>query len=315
MLSNKTIVTALDADTEASSLLATARAIATTEEPASVYALHCVLEMPAAMQRVLFPFACLGDDHDAVIAQLLEAGQQSVKETLRQDGASIDDHSLRTIYGVRDQAILSELQRLGPDILVVGTGNPERVQPGMLGSLSGKLLRQHAGATLVVRKRSLEPQYKRVAALVDLQPSSSLLLSDAVGLADQWGASVQALHVLPTLHALDHNPAREEVRNIKDLRKSIDKQFRQAGASMRVPYPVRSRLSDVLQKPELTEGDPGKSIIDFALNEQIDLLVTFRCQPSAGSGQGLGRVTEYVVRHAPCDVLVVPPPTLQQSPG
>lgn len=315
MLSNKTIVAALDADTEASSLLATARAIATTEEPSSVYGLHCVPEMPSAMQRLLFPLACLGDDHDAIAAALIRAASEELAETLRAEGQKIDTHSLRVAYGQRDTTCLQELKRLGPDILVVGTGNPERVEPGTLGSLSAKLLRHHAGPVLVVRKRSLKPRYKRVAALIDLQPSCSLLLSDAVGLADQWGASVQALHVMPTLQALDHNPAREDARDTKQLRKDIDKQFRQAGASMRVPYPVRSRLTDVLQKPELAEGDPGAEIVEFAINQQIDLLVTYRCQPSSGSGQHLGRIAEYVARNAPCDVLVVPPPTLQQAPG
>jgi nucleotide-binding universal stress UspA family protein len=67
----------------------------------------------------------------------------------------------------------------------------------------------------------------------------------------------------------------------------------------------RGRASGVQVNFLIWDGDPGESIVDAARSEQVDLVVV----GSHGRGQVgrflIGSVSDHVVRHAHCPVLVV----------
>ena len=53
------------------------------------------------------------------------------------------------------------------------------------------------------------------------------------------------------------------------------------------------------------EGEPGEAIVEAATSEQVDLIVV-GSHGRSGMGRFLiGSVSDYVVRRAPCPVLVV----------
>jgi nucleotide-binding universal stress UspA family protein len=53
------------------------------------------------------------------------------------------------------------------------------------------------------------------------------------------------------------------------------------------------------------EGDPGESIVEAARSEQVDLVVVGSHGRGSVGRFFIGSVSEYVVRHAYCPVLVV----------
>jgi nucleotide-binding universal stress UspA family protein len=67
----------------------------------------------------------------------------------------------------------------------------------------------------------------------------------------------------------------------------------------------RGRAAGVRVNFLIWDGDPGESIVDAARSEQVDLVVV----GSHGRGQVgrflIGSVSDHVVRHAHCPVLVV----------
>lgn len=62
------------------------------------------------------------------------------------------------------------------------------------------------------------------------------------------------------------------------------------------------------------EGEPGQSIVDAAAAEQVDLVVVGSHGRGAVGRLFIGSVSEFVVRNAPCPVLVVRPLVVQRRP-
>lgn len=63
--------------------------------------------------------------------------------------------------------------------------------------------------------------------------------------------------------------------------------------------------SDVAFKNETVHGDPKRSIIEFAKENDIDLIVIGATGRGAIERTLIGSTTAYVVNHAPCNVMVV----------
>jgi nucleotide-binding universal stress UspA family protein len=99
----------------------------------------------------------------------------------------------------------------------------------------------------------------------------------------------------------------------------IDPKARRAGGDLRVDQVRRiqeARIADVVERARrrrigteflIWTGDAGESIVDAAEAERADLVVVgSRGRGSLGRAI-LGSVSDHVVRHAPCPVMVVRP--------
>jgi nucleotide-binding universal stress UspA family protein len=71
---------------------------------------------------------------------------------------------------------------------------------------------------------------------------------------------------------------------------------------------VESQMKDLDVSWYILSGDPGKVILEQAAALRVDLIVMGSHGRKAAARWILGSVAEAVVRHAPCPVLVVPPP-------
>lgn len=59
------------------------------------------------------------------------------------------------------------------------------------------------------------------------------------------------------------------------------------------------------------EGDAGRSIVETVMNEGIDVVIMATHGRSGFRRLALGSVADYVVRNAPCPVLLIRPPREQ----
>lgn len=142
---------------------------------------------------------------------------------------------------------------------------------------------------------------RRILCPVDFSDATPHGVRPAVSLATEYGAELYLLHVLdfphPHLDALgpsfDVMPYYEEMeveagRRLAELVDEEARQFADLNATVR-------------------RGTPFMEIIDFAKDEDIDLIV-IPTQGRTGVDRFLfGSVTEKVLRMAPCPVLTIPP--------
>lgn len=310
-----TVVAVLDNSFEADSVLGAARAMLARDVPSSFHMVHVVEEMNAAMRRYLFPYACFGDDHDAIIADLLEAGRASFCQRFSED-KRFDERMLRVVYGrVADRA-LEEFQRLGPDVVVVGAGSAEHPEIGVIGKNAARLARRSTSPVLVVRNRS-RSDYRNIGVALDLTSDASTLFADAIRFSHVRDAKLTPIHVLPSAVSLDHGAVRSKEPQALDAgaKRDLDRRYQQLWASLKLPFPVQGEATKLVNKPRLERGDPGAQLVDAIRDDGLDLLIMYRCQSSTGSGLRLGRVAEYALRYASCDILVLPPPIQSGGAG
>jgi nucleotide-binding universal stress UspA family protein len=126
----------------------------------------------------------------------------------------------------------------------------------------------------------------------DLSPASDGATSQALDLASDLGADVLVMS------AIDREPRPGAIaRRLEHLR--LEREL----AAQEVVARGRARGVDV--RFMIWVGAPGEAIVEAATSEQVDLVVV------GSHGRGpvgrlfVGSVSEHVVRHAPCPVLVV----------
>lgn len=150
-----------------------------------------------------------------------------------------------------------------------------------------------------LREQPPSLRLRTILSPVDFSERSLQALDIAVSLARQFGADIILLHVKGTMIP----PSRYESANIRRLRREIwlDGKRRLAALASKRVKPL------VAVRHHVAQGSPYAVIVDFAAKARADLIV----MPSEGR-TGLrrvliGSVTERVVRHAGCPVLVVRP--------
>jgi len=137
----------------------------------------------------------------------------------------------------------------------------------------------------------------RVLLATDLGPASSAAEGWALGLAARLGAELVVISVIdPEGLRLPGGRFRTRVDQVRAERE-------QPALSL----VNRARHAGVQARFLIWEGDPGESIVDAAVAEGASIAVV------GSHGRGslgrllLGSVSDHVVRHAPCPVVVIRP--------
>jgi nucleotide-binding universal stress UspA family protein len=146
----------------------------------------------------------------------------------------------------------------------------------------------------------METTFQRILFCTDLSENADFAFDFAVDAARRrLGCELFLLHVIPESEAQFWKTYVYEVDDVDNkAKRDLDERIRQAYVS-RLPQ-------DVEMKIEFRIGKDWQEILDFAENNQIDLIVMGR-QGSGSLQKALfGNVTEKVVRKALCAVLVVP---------
>ncbi len=132
-----------------------------------------------------------------------------------------------------------------------------------------------------------------IVLATDLSTASTEATSRAVDLADRLGARLLIVNVLEK-HRVSGSGSHERV----------DQSRAEREAHM-VTLVRDARDSGVNAEFLVWEGDPGTSIAAAAEAENADMVVVGTRGRSGAERMILGSVSDHVVRHAPCPVLVV----------
>jgi nucleotide-binding universal stress UspA family protein len=150
---------------------------------------------------------------------------------------------------------------------------------------------------VVDRPRAVPDTMRRILLATDLTRASEVATDWAFALAERDGADLLVVSVI------DPHELRQESQR-SGLRWDQVRDRRQAAAQELV---VRGRPTGTKVSVLVWTGDPGESIVSAAEAEAADLIVVGTHGRGTIGRLLLGSVSEHVVRHAPCPVLVARP--------
>jgi nucleotide-binding universal stress UspA family protein len=135
---------------------------------------------------------------------------------------------------------------------------------------------------------------RRILLATDLSATSDGASSQALDLARDLGGDLLVVSVIDPTHGpvADHPAGR-----IDQLRADRELVARE--------LVTRGRESGVRVTFLIWQGDPGEAIVDAARSEAVDLVVVGSHGRGSMGRLLIGSVSDHVVRHAPCPVLVV----------
>jgi len=140
--------------------------------------------------------------------------------------------------------------------------------------------------------------YGRVLLPIDGSEPSLRAATHAIELAGTYDATVHALYVVdasPSSLAVSRSNVRETLREVEE---------QAAEAAFATVEPLAEE-ADVELVTAMLEGNPEREIVDYAAEQEVDIVV-MGTHGRTGLGRRLmGSVTERVVRSAPVPVLTV----------
>jgi nucleotide-binding universal stress UspA family protein len=141
---------------------------------------------------------------------------------------------------------------------------------------------------------AVRPGIGRILLATDLAPASAGAADQAIQLARDLRAELLVVSVIDGVRgvAMDRPPDRMDQRRAA----------REIAAQALV---VRGRRAGVRVSFLVWEGEPGPSIVEAAAAERVDLVVVGTRGRNRVERAVLGSVSDHVVRHAHCPVLVV----------
>ena len=137
-------------------------------------------------------------------------------------------------------------------------------------------------------------QVGRILLATDLSRSSEAASGEAIRLAAALRAELLVVSVIDGVRAtaFERQPERMD-------------QLRAAREQAAQAVVVRGRHAGVRTSFLVWEGEPGPAIVDAAGAEQADILVLGTRGRGRIERAVLGSVSDHVLRHAPCPVLIV----------
>ncbi|MFB6368144.1 MAG: universal stress protein [Gemmatimonadota bacterium] len=235
--------------------------------------------------------------------ELEERADERMKELTSEhapDGLTVVREQRRGISA--PPVILEYVDEEEIDLVVMGTHGRRGLRHLMLGSVTEEVVRQAPCPVLTVRELETPGAvegFETVLAPVDFSEHSELALRHAVGLAQDFGADLQLLHVVEEITYPDfYYPAPVTGEQMAaEIRERVKGRLEEAVA--------RIGEAGVSASVHVVEGRPAPGIAEFAEENGADLVVVGTHGLTGIKRALLGSVAEGVVRRSRPPVLTV----------
>jgi nucleotide-binding universal stress UspA family protein len=282
-----TVLAAVDASNVATPVLRLARLVASTEVGGRLHVVHCVPPAPPAWEGLLWPFASMGDDRPAILAEVAGIALRTLRAQLRDAGIEGASEAGRIVFGPPADALLEVASELGPQTIVVGRWGEGGPVAGLLGSVATRLLHRSPRSVLIADPSADSPSLQRIGVALTEGDAARPALEAALRLADRVGGRVSPIVAMDSTGKNPRNEARAFLTRLIE--------------GQPLPFSIGGRLGELLEKPVLLDGAPDDALI--AASSDFELLVLGRANRD---GVRLGRIAEQVARKAQSSVLLVP---------
>ncbi|MFC1554508.1 universal stress protein, partial [candidate division KSB1 bacterium] len=192
------------------------------------------------------------------------------------------------------------------DLIVIGTHGRSQLSKMLLGSVAEKIIKYTSVPVITIKKDIISMENNKsiscILAAHDLSANSTEAIKTASKLSDLFISAFHVIHVIPEVpntYLSSYGLMSEDSEELKVeiFFKTIHSKFRSL---------VISKISDRQKlKANILTGKPSNKIVEYAKNNNVDLIVI------GGRGHGkadehlLGSTADRVIRKAQCPVLVV----------
>ncbi len=150
--------------------------------------------------------------------------------------------------------------------------------------------------------------YRKILAAIDRSELGQQVFEQALTMAKQEKAALMLFHCLPLENASLTPYTTLYSEDITQFSRSIRDQLTSETKEIQIwlaEYTQIASNQGIAAEWDWKIGDPGRWVRDIAQNWQADLIVTGRRGLQGIAEMFLGSVSNYIVHHAPCSVLVV----------
>ena len=207
------------------------------------------------------------------------------------------------LRGPPTERLPEEARRLGAELLVVGRHGRRRFGDSLIGATAERLVRHSHCPVLVVQRRKAAA-WQRLLVAVDLEEASPSPLPRLRRFCPE-APHVDVVHVYDTSNDLILQEAGASAGQYQEYDEALRKGAEAALARVLAETPL---APSVTLRPLVHSGDPRSVILAEARACRSDLLVLGTHARRGLAHFFMGSVAESVLRHAPCDVLILPPP-------
>ena len=212
------------------------------------------------------------------------------------------------VLGPAATSIVEYAERLGADLIVMGTHGRGGMAHLLLGSVAERVVRTAPCPVLTVRETPL-PAIRRILVPTDFSETADAALDYAVLLANRFGASLHLLHVIDDPFVTEGLAAEAYIAEAPAMRSAMlrDAQDRleHRVAPIRQASEIEATAGIARVYAEVLFCRGGKTIAEYAASHRADLIVMGTHGRTGVAHLLLGSVAERLVRIAPCPVLSV----------
>lgn len=249
---------------------------------------------------------------------LLHAGADP-GEPLEELGREYGAETL-AVRGHPAEVLISEVERLGGDLLVTGSVGMAGARRFMLGNVPNKVS-HHVTKDLLIVKTDRAPRtstgYDKLLVGTDGSDTAMRAVDAAFGLAAKLSA-------LPVVACVYEPPSEAELNAVRagsgdalaewslsrDARETPEEfRWRIAGASQAEDVldraVARAERQGVQAETRAIRGSPAEALLEVADSEEFDLIVVGSVGMTGAKRFSLGNVPHRISHHAPIDVLIV----------
>lgn len=249
---------------------------------------------------------------------LVHAGRN--REDELKELASSYNATTQVTPGSPADVLVSEAERIGADLLVVGSVGMSGARRFLLGSVPNKVS-HHVGTDLLIVKTDTPTassgDYSKILVGTDGSATATRAVEMAAGLASSLGIS-------PLIVCVYTPPSEEELEAARSDPNDPVAQWRAGRTQRETPDEFRWRIAEASQAGDIlelaanhaakagadpqtraVEGAPAETLISIAEDEGFDLIVVGSVGMMGASRFKLGNVPHRISHHAPTDVLIL----------
>ncbi len=312
-MSEHKVLAALDASGQGEAVFNAALSLA-QQQAASLLLFHC---LPFDNQNLSGgSFSDIYGQNLANFSRALQEHLEAEIEKKRQWLAAYHDRACAAgietdwDWKVGDPAkrIQERARRWQPDTIVIGRRGRTGLAELLMGSVSNYVVHHAACSVLVVQGEALvlNEQAKILVAL-DRSEQAEAVFQRAIALAQQSQARLLLFYCQPVEERMDYFGevySEELLKNTQSLQERLAAQ-EENDREWLANYCQRAADLGVAAEWDLKVGGAGFAIRECARNWDANLILIGRRGRSGFTEMLLGSISNYVVHHAPCSVLVV----------
>lgn len=257
-------------------------------------------EANVQLLHVITPVAVGTYEYAIDMTGIMESWEERATEEMTKLAARVKEAGVEVEFEVRVGDVYEEIkeaiEKLKPDIIVMGTHGRRGVQRWFMGSTTERLLR-HSPVPLITisstGQKPSSPSFKRILVTTDFSDGTADALAYAFSVAQENESQISLLHVVHDVAADVSGKYRQS------LMEGVQKQLEEL-----VPSEA-ANWCDI--KTRVETGVPYRIILRILEDEKIDLLVMNIHGKGMLDRALLGSTAERVVRVAPCPVMAIPP--------